>query len=103
MFANQHPKDRASVFLPVHYDGREFSKVGPDDVKIRIVPGAQEVHSLSLHEDLDDLVVVIDGHMGLALLQVCVSDYGVVQPIEEDDIGIDLNQSFLKVIRHIDQ
>ena len=89
--------------LAVHYYGSEFSKVSSDDVKIRIVPGAQEVHPLSLHEDLDDLVVVIDGHMGLALLQVCVSDYGVVQPIEEDDVGIDLSQPFLKVIRHIDQ
>jgi hypothetical protein len=32
-----------------------------------------------------------------------VSDYGVVQPIEDDDIGIDLSQPFLNVVRHLAQ
>ncbi len=93
----------ASAFLPVQYDWSVFSKVGPDDVKIRIFPGALAIHPLTLHESLDDLVIVIDGHMGLALPQVCVPDYGVVQSIEEDDVGIDLSQPFLNVIRHIGQ
>ena len=89
--------------LAVHYYGGVFSKVGKDDVKIRVFPGAHAIHPLTLHEGLDDLIVVIDGHMGLALPQICVPDYGVVQSIEENDVGIDLSQIFLNVVRHFAQ
>ena len=89
--------------LALYYYGSEFSKVGTNDVKIRVFPGAHAIHPLTLHEDLDDFVVVIDGHMGLALPQVCVPDYGIVQSIEEDDVGIDLSQPFLNVVRHFAQ